>query len=145
MYDSNTAGAIKKLMDIIEGVLRGLEQNGYTVYNSFDKRWWEGEYGGYIQIKDHPEEDALWFGLWHAPWMKFGKPLCFGVHIGHSDPLICSAFKRLHPNCIEFPTDKPSEPYGIDFIEKDILMSHDVVSKIVEMLDKDLQSLKDIK
>lgn len=59
MYDSNMAEAIKKLMDTIEGVLRGLEQNGYTVSYSFNKRWWEGEYGGYIQIKDHTEEDMM--------------------------------------------------------------------------------------
>lgn len=77
--------------------------------------------------------------------MKFGKPLCFGVHVGHSNPQICAAFKGLHQNCVEFPTDNPSKPYVIDFIEKDILMSNDVVLRVVEMLDKDLRSLKDTK
>lgn len=139
IYDHNFLAAITNLIKITEGVISGLEQKGYEVSKSFNKRWWEGEYGGYVQYKEH---DILWFGIWQKYWAKHNSPLCYGVHEGKWDSRVCQAFQGKYPSSILFPPGDTT-PYRIKDIGKEILLSDDPVSKILNILEECLPELCD--
>ena len=140
MYDSNSAKAIRKLLTLVEDVINGLDQKGFKVGHSFNKRWWKnGEFGCYIQCN---EQNVLWFGLWQDYWENSGVPLCFGVHDGKWDARICAEFRRLHPTCVAFPSGDPN-PFLVENIERDIILSDEPVTRILNILEKDFMSLCD--
>ena len=135
MYNADTAKAIRKSIKVVEDVIAGMEQKGYKVEYSFNKKWWEdGEYGAYVKRGD---QYLLWFGLWQDYWEKTGEPLCFGVQDGEWDARICTEFMRIHPNYTKFPPND-SKPFLVLGIPKDILLSEDPVMRILDVLEKDL-------
>lgn len=137
MYDANTAKAIRKLIKVVEDVISELEQKGYIVEYSLNKKWWEGEYGGYVK---YDNQYVLWFGLWQDYWENSGVPLCFGVQDKQWDARICTEFIKNHPNSIRFPlTDL--KPFILENIEKDVILSENPVTRIFSILEKDLQVL----
>jgi hypothetical protein len=141
MYDADTAKAIRKLMKVVEDVVNGLEQKGYKVEYSFNKKWWDdGEYGAYV--KHGGDQYLLWFGLWQDYWEKMGEPLCFGVQDREWDARICTEFMRIHPNYTKYPPNSPKPFLGVG-IKKDILLSEDPVTRILDILEKDLRLLSE--
>ena len=137
IYDYNFIKAIANLIKITEGVINGIEQKGYNVSKSFNKRWWEGEYGGYVQYNEH---EVLWFGVWQDYWSKHNTPLCYGVHEGKWDNRICQAFQNKYPLSILFPPGDTT-PYRIMGIGKDIMLSTDPVANILTEIDECLVEL----
>jgi hypothetical protein len=135
MYDKNTAKAIGKLFKITDSILKELEQKGYQIEYSLNKKWWDnGEYGGYIKCEN---QYVLWFGIWQSYWEDSGVPLCFGIDKNWNAQII-HEFKRLYPNSIEYPS---KNPYILGGVEKDILMSDDAVVKILDFLERYLINL----
>ena len=137
IYNHNFLSALTNIIKITEGVISGLEQNGYKISKSYNKRWWEGEYGCYVQYKEH---DILWFGIWSDYWEKHDVPLCFGVHEGKMDDRICQAFREKYPMSKLFPPGDTT-PYRVQDIDKEILLSKNQISKVINILEECLAEL----
>lgn len=138
IYNHNFVSAISKLIKITEDVISGIEDMGYEVAKSFNKRWWEGEYGGYVK---HDGQEILWFGVWQEYWSKHDTPLCFGVHQGKWDAKICNAFQNKYPSSIRFPPGDTT-PYQVQSISTEVMLSDDPTSTILDTLEECLKELK---
>lgn len=142
IYQPQLLTFIKKLTGLVEVVLDEIKNSGYSVSYSFQKDWWNSEYGGYISIN---KIDVLWFGIWPEFWEKHDShaPLCFGVHKGEWNETVVKKFEETYPNFIVF-REVDIKPYLVVPIEKRTLFATNPKNEILKEIFSWLNKIENI-
>lgn len=130
MYNSEAAKAIHNLFELISKISSEFEEMEFNIGNSFNKKWWEGEYGIYLKCKD---ENVLWFGIWFDFWRDHGSPLSIGVHQGKWSSKIVDRFQNAFHKSIEYPQND-TNCYFMRGIDRRLLVEDDAVRNVSKWL-----------
>lgn len=128
------------MFEFVEQIASEFERTEFTVQRSFLKRWWENEYGLYIQCGNDP---VLWLGIWPDFWKDYGYPLCIGVHHGKWAPAVIARFQQTFQGYVVYPPND-AFPYFTKGIDKHLLMGNAVRDVSNWLLQEYLNGICDI-
>lgn len=140
MYSPDYLRSIRKLISLVDRVLDYIKRSGYELEGSYNQKWWDGEYGGYIKVKSH---EVLWFGIWAEFWEESEShaPICFGVQQGEYEEHVVEKFKEKYKNFVVFKESNP-KPWLIVPIDQSILTSNDAEKEILKNIMPWLEYIK---